>query len=250
MLTKAQIQSFLDDGYLVVPGMYEAEMVDKISLWSDEILAWEEQAGRHMVYYEDSVIAGAGKVVSRVENFCPYHKNFDQLMREGLLVDTVSQLLGENAVLFKEKINMKMPGGDGFKPHQDAQAGWNHYAGFYITALVSVDPATVENGCLEMVKGWHDKGLVGDEWRPLDDTDMDGMAFAPCPTAPGDVVFFDSYAPHQSAPNLTDQRRRVLYVTYNRLSEGDHRAQYYADKRLSFPPDIERTPDKEYVFRV
>ena len=41
-----------------------------------------------------------------------------------------------------------------------------------------------------MVKGWHDRGLVGDEWRPLDDTDMDGMAFAPCPTAPGDVVFF------------------------------------------------------------
>ena len=39
MLTKAQIQSFLDDGYLVVPSMYEAEMVDKISLWSDEILA-------------------------------------------------------------------------------------------------------------------------------------------------------------------------------------------------------------------
>ena len=79
---------------------------------------------------------------------------------------------------------------------------------------------------------------------------MQGMAFEPCPTAPGDVVFFDSYAPHQSAPNLTDRRRRVLYVTYNRLADGDHRAQYYADKRLSFPPDIEREPDQEYVFRV
>lgn len=203
-----------------------------------------------MVYYEDSVIAGAGKVVSRVENFCPYHKAFDRLMREGPLVAAVSQLLGSEAVLFKEKVNMKMPGGDGFKPHQDAQAGWNSYASFYITALVSVDPATVENGCLEMVRGWHDKGLVGDEWTPLDDTAMDGMQFEPCPTAPGDVVFFDSYAPHQSAPNLTDQQRRVLYVTYNRLSEGDHRAQYYADKRLSFPPDIEREPDKDYVYRV
>jgi len=31
---------------------------------------------------------------------------------------------------------------------------------------------------------------------------------------------------------------------------GDHLAQYYADKRKSYPPDIERDPDKEYVFRV
>jgi len=42
----------------------------------------------------------------------------------------------------------------------------------------------------------------------------------------------------------------VLYVTYNRLSEGDHRRQYYIDKRKSFPPDCEREPGKEYVFRV
>jgi hypothetical protein len=27
-------------------------------------------------------------------------------------------------------------------------------------------------------------------------------------------------------------------------------AQYYADKHKSFPPDIDRDPGKEYVFRV
>lgn len=250
MLTQAEVASFKQDGYLVVRGMYDESAVGAIAQWSDEILGWPEKPGRHMVYHEDSLLGTGGKVVSRVENFCPFHEGFNKLMTEGAMIDAVSQLLAEKAVLFKEKINMKMPGGDGFKPHQDAQAGWNTYADFYITALVSVDPATVENGCLEMVKGWHNRGLVGDEWQPLDDNAMDGMRFESCPTAPGDVVFFDSYAPHQSAPNLTDQRRRVLYVTYNRLSAGDHRTQYYADKRLSFPPDIEREPDKEYVFRV
>ena len=44
--------------------------------------------------------------------------------------------------------------------------------------------------------------------------------------------------------------RRVLYVTYNRASEGDHRAAYFADKRKSYPPDIEREPGRTYVFRV
>jgi hypothetical protein len=64
------------------------------------------------------------------------------------------------------------------------------------------------------------------------------------------VVFFDSYVPHGSLANLSGLKRRVLYVTYNRLSEGDHRARYFAEKRAAFPPDIEREPGKNYVFRV
>src|SRR3990172_5487564 len=40
-------------------------------------------------------------------------------------------------------------------------------------------------------------------------------------------------------PSLLRPGERVLYVTYNRRSAGDHRERYYADKRKSFPPDIE-----------
>lgn len=144
-------------------------------------------------------------------------------------------------------INFKMPGGDGFKAHQDVQAGWDRYASLHITAMVSIDASTVENGCLEVVPGQHNKGLIGESWKPLDE---DALDYIKLPTRPGDAVFFDSFAPHRSEPNNTNRARRVLYVTYNRLSEGDHRRQYYDDKRLSYPPDCEREPDKEYVFRV
>ena len=51
-------------------------------------------------------------------------------------------------------------------------------------------------------------------------------------------------------PNLTAAPRRVLYLTYNLASHGDHRARYYADKYLAYPPDIERIEGKKYVFRV
>ncbi|MGH6948610.1 MAG: phytanoyl-CoA dioxygenase family protein [Kiloniellales bacterium] len=151
---------------------------------------------------------------------------------------------------FKDKINYKRPGGDGFKAHQDSQAGWDDYADFFVTALVSIDVATEQNGCLEMAAGWHDRGLVGALWKPLDEQQTAGMRFVACPTEPGDAIFFDCYAPHRWAPNFTEAQRRVLYVTYNRASAGDQRARYFADKRKSFPPDIEREPGKSYVFRV
>jgi len=66
----------------------------------------------------------------------------------------------------------------------------------------------------------------------------------------GDAIFFDSYAAHLSAVNITDKARRVPYVTYNKLSDGDHRHQYYTDEQKSYSPDCEREADKNYVFRV
>ena len=72
----------------------------------------------------------------------------------------------------------------------------------------------------------------------------------PVPTQPGDIIFFDCYAPHASAPNMSDKIRRLYYATYNRRSDGDHMAKYYADKHKNYPPDIDREAGKDYVFRV
>jgi ectoine hydroxylase-related dioxygenase (phytanoyl-CoA dioxygenase family) len=149
--------------------------------------------------------------------------------------------------LFKDKINFKLVGGGGFALHQDQQAGWSVYAPLFLTAMVSIDGSTLENGCLEIAAGRHKEGLLGEEWRPLD---SDGLELIPVETKPGDVVFFDSFVPHESGPNRTGAPRRILYVTYSPAAGGDQRARYFADKRREFPPDIEREPGRTYTFRV
>jgi ectoine hydroxylase-related dioxygenase (phytanoyl-CoA dioxygenase family) len=189
-------------------------------------------------------------VIQRIENFCPFHQGFDGLVRGSRLEAAAAQLMGGPVVLFKEKINFKMPGGAGFEPHQDQQAGWSAYAPIFITALVCIDRATKENGCLQMADAPRLAGLIGEEWRPLAAEQMARFALTDVPTEPGDVLFFDSYAPHASEPNLTQQARRILYLTYNLAADGGHRLRYYADKHANFPPDIERIPGREYRFKV
>ena len=238
------------NGWLVARGLFtEAETAD-IASWTEEVCAWPEAAGRHMVYYETSLLDASSRIVQRVENFCPYHAGFDRLVRGGRLLGAVEQLLRAPALLFKEKVNFKKAGGAGFEPHQDQQAGWSTYAPSFVTALVSIDPATVRNGCLEMSDAPRYEGMLGQEWVPLTADQMASFRLIPVETEPGDVLFFDSYAPHGSQANLTAEQRRILYLTYNAAEYGDHRAQYYADKRKSFPPEIEREPNKDYRFRV
>lgn len=248
--TQEQIETFHRDGFVHAPGFFDAEEMRRITAWVDEVTAWPEEPSRHMVYYEDSLTDPGTRVIQRIEDVTPFHEGFRTLFVQGRIDAAVAALLDEPPALFKDKINFKLPGGDGFKAHQDAQAGWNIYAKYYITALISIDAASAENGCLEMAAGWHRRGLVGDEWTPLGEGETAGMQFVSYPTTPGDAMFFDSYTPHRSGPNLTKLPRRVLYVTYNRASEGDHRERYFADKRRGYPPDIERDPTKTYIYRV
>jgi len=235
------------DGYLVVRNFVSPHQLAELLQWTAQLEGAPEVSGRHWVYREDSMTTPARRVIQRIENFCPYHAGFDRFIRDSALVRWTGALMGAPVVLFKDKINFKMPGGAGFKAHQDQQAGWTVYAPLFVTAMVTLDAATLENGCLEVAAGRHREGLIGEQWKPLEEQ---GLNLQAIPTGPGDVIFFDSFVPHASKPNLTDSPRRILYITYNLASEGDHRERYFADKHASFPPDIDRDREKTYVFRV
>ena len=249
-LGDASLAAYARTGWVAAHDFFSAAETADLVAWTDEVCALPERSGAQMVYREPSLLDPAAQVVQRIEDFCPHHPRFDALINGGRLQVAVEQLLGGPAVLFKEKINFKMPGGAGFEAHQDQQAGWSRYAPLFVTAMVSIDPATIENGCLEMATAARQTGLIGREWAPLTAADMATFDLVPVPTDPGDVLFFDSYAPHASQPNLTGKQRRILYLTYNLASDGDHRARYYAEKRASFPPDIDRVAGTEYRFRV
>ncbi len=249
-ITERTVESFWRGGYMCVERAFDADQMAAISGWVDELQAWPETPGRHMMYFEQSLDEPPRRLLERMENFVPYHDEMRDLLLGPVLLGAAAALFGGAAVLFKEKINFKLAGGGGFEPHQDVQAGWDDYASIYITAMVSIDETTEANGCLEMANWNHRHELIGEPWHPLTEAQLAGVEFVPCPTKPGDVVYFDSFIPHRSAPNLSEAPRRVLYVTYNALSEGDQRARYIADKRRSYPPDCEREPDKVYEYRV
>lgn len=249
-LTPEALHNFERDGFVIVRGMYSADEINALSHRIDDLAARPPVKGGVMAYYEDSVEEKGRRILSRIEKFADHDAILKHFVYADKMMKPVSQLLGAPAALFKEKVNFKLAGGGGFEPHQDIQPGWDDYAPYFLSVLVTIDDSTIENGCLELSAGHHKKGLLGEKWKPLTKDQLKGIAFTPYPMAPGDVAFFDCFVPHQSKPNRTGMQRRNLYLTYNRLSDGEHRERYFADKRRSFPPDFEREPGKNYVFRV
>lgn len=249
-LSSDHLAQFERDGALVVRGYFTAHEIAHALDAIEALVTRPPRAGHEMVYFEPSVTDPSKKVLQRIEKFVEEDATLRALICASGLAEMAAQLLGAPAVLFKEKINFKMPGGQGFTPHQDIQPGWDDYAPYFISVLVTLDPSTVANGCLELATGHHKRGWIGERMKPLTPEQLRGIAFHKTPTAPGDLIFFDCFAPHQSAPNLTDHPRRNLYLTYNRADAGEYRTRYFADKRVAFPPDFERVPGSNYTFKV
>lgn len=250
MLTPTQLADFERSGFLILRGYFSVAQIEQAGAAIHALAARPPRTGHEMVYFEDSVTEPGRRVLSRIEKFVEEDAVLADLILRSGLAERAGQLLGGPAVLFKEKINFKLPGGQGFAPHQDIQPGWDAYAPYFISVLVTIDPSTIENGCLELAAGHHKRGWLGERMKPLTPAQLAGVEFTKFPTAPGDVIFFDCFAPHQSAPNLTDRPRRNLYLTYSRADAGDHRERYFADKRAAFPPDHERLPGQKLTYKV
>ena len=96
-----------------------------------------------------------GPQLCRSENFVPSTPACATLLCTGPFVDLAGALLGEPAVLYKEKVNYKLPGGAGYSPHQDAPA--YPMIDVHVSAMVAVDDADESNGGLEVVSGCFDR---------------------------------------------------------------------------------------------
>lgn len=244
------LAAYRRDGYGVARRIFSGDETAKIRGWADDVARAGPVAGGPMAYSDEPARAAGRDLLSRVEYFRNSHAGFRALTEDPRLLAFLERLFGEPAVLFKDKINYKLPGTAGFEPHQDAQAGWGRYCATQVTVLVSLDQASHENGCLELAAGEHQRGLIGRLWNPLVGKELRGLSFVPFVASPGDACFFGCYVPHRSAPNRTNRPRRSLYLTYNPASQGDHYETYFADKRAAYPPDALREPGRCYRYRV
>src|SRR5260221_11139977 len=129
-----------------------------------------------------------GRQLCRTENFVPFNEGLRALLTTGAMLATASALLGEPAVLYKEKINYKLPGGAGYAPHQDAPA--YRFVEVHVSCMVAIDDATEANGCLEVVSDAHDRLWPTDEVGCIQADVVDSLHWDAVPVQSGDTLSF------------------------------------------------------------
>jgi len=253
-LTQNQVDEFNQRGFVVIKGFFSPDELAKLSAWSDELRNKQPAEGEEAKYYETSPVTGE-TILVRIENVVGDHnRDASDLLISGKVKECLTQLLGEAPVLFKEKINYKLPGCRPDKLHQDQAAGWNAYCDFFITMAIAVDENRLDNAALSfMSSGNYQRSLMTEEWQPLTEDDPPYQPtdeYALLEADPGDVIFFDAYVPHGSPANTGTRSRRNIFLTFNKESDGDMRDKYYRDKWRSYAPNQADQARVQDTFRV
>lgn len=236
-LTSQQISDYQRDGYLVLRSLLSARHVSSLQSAADDVARQVGPllSGNPRVQIEPD--RGEGPRIRLAEPALDISPAIAAFARSGPLPALFRDLFeGEEPVLFEDKVNYKYPrGGTQFPMHQD-YSYWTSYSPRLASALIYLDDASEENGCLEMVPGRHRDGLLArtslDVGAAVDHhippETLDPKLAVKAPGAAGTVLLFSCLTPHRSAANLSDRPRRALILTYNPASDGNTYAERYA----------------------
>jgi 2-aminoethylphosphonate dioxygenase len=201
-----------------------------------------------------------GRAVDRLDPVSDLSPPIAQLARGERMRGVAAALLGEPALLMKDKLIYKGGGVQGYALHQDFHVCQELPAPpeALLSIGLAIDPAGADNGAVRFYPGLHhrlyiDPGAPTDLFGPSSGVVprhcVEGVASELIPLEPGDAVVFGSLVPHESAPNRTDAPRRMLYLTYSAARHGDLYELYYSRFRVYQRRDREAAGDDDTYYR-
>lgn len=200
-LSTAEIESFKADGFLgPYPMMSPGEMADLTPAIEAVLDSTPRghQNRKHNRHLDCRLIFG--------------------LASSPAIVNRMAALYGPDLLLWRTNFFVKDPGAKRIPWHQDFNY-WPLEPPVIVSAWIAIDPATVENSCLQVLPGSHRKVIphikAGADMffnEMGDDRYYDPDRAVNLEMAPGEFILFNERTLHHSHPNQSDKRRIGLAV--------------------------------------
>jgi hypothetical protein len=212
------IPEYERNGYVLVKGMFDADEIGLLRRAAKE----DRQLDQHSFGRGD----GEGGTVRLSLWNHPGDTLYGMFARCQTIVNSAEKLLDGEVYHYHSKMIMKdAKVGGAWAWHQDYGYWYQNGVLFPLltSASIAVDPATKENGCLQVLKGSHllgriDHVLTGDQAG----ADLERVHEAQkrlelvyVEMDPGDVLFFHANLLHRSDQNKSDNPRWSMICCYN-----------------------------------
>jgi hypothetical protein len=218
MLSESQVAAYHADGYVLAKRLFDAEEIGLLARSAKE----DNELDKRSFGRAD----GEGGVVRLSLWNHPGDGIYGMFARCERMVKSCEQLLGGEVYHYHSKMILKdAKVGGAWTWHQDY--GYWYQNGvlqpLLTSVFIAVDPCTVENGCLQVIKGSHHCGrvnhvLTGDQAgadKERVDEILKRFPLVHVTMDPGDALFFHSNLLHRSDQNKSDKPRWAMICCYN-----------------------------------
>lgn len=222
-------------GYFKIKNFLEKNEVSKIELELEKCLK-----NKGILKYKDK--NGKIRRIEKIYDKGKFLKQFDLNVKKLL-----KKIFQKKYSIFKDKLNIKPPGGEGFFAHYDGifkfknknnkiLNGWYEYSDNFINILLAINSCNKKNGTIELAKA-----TDGNFYNLLKNTNKDGspnlkksyeskLNFKHIDLEVGDIIIFSNKCPHRSKKNKSNKNRKTLYYTYTVSKSINLYKKYFLDK--------------------
>jgi phytanoyl-CoA hydroxylase len=256
LISDADVQFFVEQGYLVVPNLITVEELDELK--TDLVALARGQYPCETLQPLPAELSD-DDVLRRI--LCIHQPHYispviEKYVRHAKICGILGQITAAHLPFWDGRVKC-MQSMAFVKPPQFQGQAW-HQDEIYIPtrdrsligAWIAIDDATIENGCLWVVPGSHRSGYLYPQREHGNPDEFDfaqesygfeESAEIPVEVKAGTLVFFNGYLLHRSRKNRSSVYRRVLVNHYMNawsllpwsLKEGEHVAM--ADRRNVIP---------------
>ena len=244
VISEQEVKSFNRDGYVIVPGFFSKEEIDKLY----GIAIEDTVIHQHAVDLNDQT----GKKTKLTLWFKPGDDVYSLLLRSNRMVNSVAKLLDSDSPVchFHTKLMQKQPKvGGAWEWHQDYGYWYKNQFLFpdqLVSVMIALTEANKANGCLQVIKGSHKLGRVNHGFAgeqvgadmSMVNHALQTMEHVYVEIQPGDALFFHSNLLHRSEANTSDKPRWSIISCYNSLSNPA-----YNDDSTSWREPVDIVPD-------
>ena len=228
--TETQINEYHENGYLFARGAFSGEEI--------EALAQSARNDHAMDQASSTCDDGEGNAVRLSLWNHPGDGVYGMFARCERIVNGVEQLLDDEAYHYHSKMILKdARTGGAWAWHQDYGYWYDNGVLFpnMCSVTIAVDEATIENGCLQVLKGSHKMGRVnhaltgeqtGADLERVEEA-RKRLELVHCEMKAGDALFFHCNTLHCSAANRSDKPRWSLICCYNARSNNPYKQSHH-----------------------
>jgi phytanoyl-CoA hydroxylase len=215
VLTQEQIDQFDHDGYVVVNDIFSLdELRDLVAITdaadAEAVAVLAAQPNERIAISEKGAITFAGQLASKTPEIRKFVKN-------PTIMGACRDLIGPDVRMYHDQTVYK-------QIEKPRRFPWHQDNGYlfvtpqhYLTCWISLNGATIENGCPQVVTELHKHGTMSHYFVPT----LGFECFETPPKTPviaevkaGGAVFFSSLTPHLTGPNTSNGVRKAYIVQY------------------------------------
>lgn len=234
ILPPKRLDAFQREGYLVLPGVFTTEEVQRVRQEADRILELILNSSlalrRTSARLDWRELADGSQIVRKIQPINDLSPYLAELSNDPRLLQPMRQIMGHEPILMEEKLNYKQPlprrvEGIPIRPLDDRFPIHNDWAYYQaqdypqdiLSSAISLDDCPPESGPIHVWPGSHVKHL---EHEPVDIglqvkpglIDFEGGIDILAPA--GSVMIFHALLVHNSRANASGRPRRIMIYSH------------------------------------